>query len=143
MSLNLQRFIDAQAFVYADALAELRAGFKQTHWMWFIFPQHRALGRSPKAIHFGLESLEEARAYLAHPVLGSRLCECTDAMLQAAVNLSAHDILGSPDDLKFQSCMTAFALAGPNERRFTGALERFYDGRRDHESVALLTGKRP
>ena len=143
MSLNLQRFIDAQAFVYADALAELRAGFKQTHWMWFIFPQHRALGRSPKAIHFGLESLEEARAYLAHPVLGARLRECTDAILKAAADLTAHDILGSPDDLKFQSCMTTFALVDPNERRFNCALERFYDGRRDHESVALLTGNRP
>jgi len=141
MSFDLQRFVDAQAPVYEAALAELRAGRKQAHWMWFIFPQHRALGKSPRAIRFGLESLDEARAYLAHPILGARLRECTDAMLEARPGLTAHDILGSPDDLKFQSCMTTFALADPTDHRFTRALERFYDGRLDEQSVALLTGR--
>ena len=141
MSFDLQRFVDAQASVYEAALAELRAGLKQTHWMWFIFPQHRALGKSPRAIRFGLESLDEARAYLAHPILGARLRECTDAMLEAGPGLTAHDILGSPDDLKFQSCMTTFTLADPTDHRFTRALERFYDGRLDEQSVALLTGR--
>ena len=141
MSFDLQRFVDAQAPVYEAALAELRAGLKQTHWMWFIFPQHRALGKSPRAIRFGLESLDEARAYLAHPILGPRLRECTDAMLEARPSLTAHDILGSPDDLKFQSCMTTFTLADPTEHRFKRALERFYDGRLDEQSVALLTGR--
>ena len=141
MSFDLQRFVDAQAPVYEAALAELRAGLKQTHWMWFIFPQHRALGKSPRAIRFGLESLDEARAYLAHPILGARLRECTDAMLGAGPGLTAHDILGSPDDLKFQSCMTAFALADPTDHRFTRALERFYDRRLDEQSVARLIGR--
>ena len=141
MSFDLQRFVHAQAPVYEAALAELRAGRKQTHWMWFIFPQHRALGKSPRAIRFGLESLDEARAYLAHPILGARLCECADAMLEAGAGLTAHDILGSPDDLKFQSCMTAFALADPTDHRFTRAVKRFYDGRLDEQSVALLTGR--
>jgi len=140
MSFDLQRFVDAQAPVYEAALAELISGRKRTHWMWFIFPQHRALGKSPRAIRFGLESLEEARAYLAHPILGPRLRECTDAMLGAHSAMNAHDILGSPDDLKFQSCMTTFALTDPTDHRFTRALERFYAGRRDEQSVALLTG---
>jgi uncharacterized protein (DUF1810 family) len=140
MSFDLQRFVDAQAPVYEAALAELRAGRKRTHWMWFIFPQHRALGKSPRAIRFGLESLEEARAYLAHPILGPRLRECTDAMLGAHSAMTAHDVLGSPDDLKFQSCMTTFAMADAADPRFTLALERFYAGRRDEQSVTLLTG---
>jgi len=141
MSFDLQRFVDAQAPVYEAALAELRAGLKQTHWMWFIFPQHRALGKSPRAIRFGLESLDEARAYLAHPILGARLREYTNAMLETGHGLTAHDILGSPDDLKFQSCMTIFTLADPTDHRFARALERFYDGRLDEQSVALLTGR--
>jgi len=139
MTFDLQRFIDAQSPIYGTALAELRAGKKRTHWMWFIFPQHRALGKSPRAIRFGLESLEEARAYLAHPILGHRLRECTDAMLAVPAALSAHDILGSPDDLKFQSCMTTFALVAPEDHRFGDALERFFAGRRDEQSVSLLS----
>jgi uncharacterized protein (DUF1810 family) len=139
MTFNLQRFIDAQAPIYDTALAELSAGKKRTHWMWFVFPQHRALGRSATALRYGLVSIDEARAYLAHPVLGPRLRECTDAMLAARSDLSAHDILGSPDDLKFQSCMTTFALVVPEEHRFKDALERFFEGRRDEQSVRLLS----
>ena len=142
MSFDLQRFVDAQAPVYETVLAELRAGRKRTHWMWFIFPQHRALGRSAIAIRFGLESLEEARAYLAHPILGGRLRECTDAMLDSRPDLTAHDILDSPDDLKFWSCMTTFALADEDESRFRQALMRFYGGREDKKSVALLANTR-
>jgi uncharacterized protein (DUF1810 family) len=139
MTFNLQRFIDAQEPIYDTALAELRAGKKRTHWMWFIVPQHWGLGRSAMARRFGLASIDEARAYLAHPVLGPRLRECTDAMLAVPAALSAHDILGSPDDLKFQSCMTTFALAAPEDHLFGEALERFFEGRPDERSVSLLS----
>ena len=99
---GLDRFVLAQQDVYPVALAEIRAGRKRTHWMWFIFPQHRALGRSATAVRYGLVAIDEARAYLDHPLLGARLRQCTDAMLGAAPALGAHDILGSPDDLNFQ-----------------------------------------
>jgi uncharacterized protein (DUF1810 family) len=138
VTFDLQRFLEAQAPVHEIVLAELRAGRKRTHWMWFIFPQHRSLGRSATALHYGLESIEEARAFLAHPVLGARLRDCTDAMLGASEESSAHDILGSPDDLKFHSCMTTFALAAPEDGRFKAALERFTEGRLDLESVRLM-----
>ena len=118
-----------------DVLTELRSGRKQSHWMWFIFPQHRALGRSAAAVKYGLTSLAEAQAFLAHPLLGARLRECTDLILAAPRDLSAHDILGSPDDLKFHSCMTAFELAAPDESRFHDALVRFFSGVRDARSV--------
>ena len=138
MTGDLQRFVDAQDPVYATVIAELRAGRKRSHWMWFVFPQHRALGRSAMAVRYGLASLAEARDYAEHPVLGERLRECADAMLAAPPELSAYAILGSPDDLKFRSSMTLFALAVPEEKRFRAALERFYQGAFDGRTVELV-----
>src|SRR5215472_13367761 len=106
---KLERFVTAQQPVFEAVLAELRASRKRTHWMWFIFPQLAALGRSPLAKFYGIASLDEGRAYLAHPVLGPRLERCTGAVLEAEA-LSLHAIFGSPDDLKFRSCMTLFSF---------------------------------
>jgi uncharacterized protein (DUF1810 family) len=132
---GLERFVTAQAGVIEDVRAELRAGRKASHWMWFVFPQLKALGRSATALHYGIASLAEARAYLAHPVLGARLRECCTLMLQVP-GRSAHEILGSPDDLKFRSCCTLFALAAPQEPLFRQCLERFYGGQEDERTVA-------
>jgi uncharacterized protein (DUF1810 family) len=124
--MTLQRFLDAQAPVIDTALAELRAGRKRSHWMWFVFPQLAVLGRSATAKFYGIESLEEARQYAAHPVLGARLASCTEAVL-AHAGRSANAIFCSPDDLKFRSCMTLFARAAPGEPLFRRALATFYD----------------
>ena len=140
MSSDLQRFIAAQDPVFATVIAELRAGRKSSHWMWFIFPQHRALGRGAMAVRYGLGSLSEARAYADHPVLGPRLTECVDAMLAAPAELSVHAILGSPDDLKFPLAMTIFALAAIEDSRFRAAIDRFCEGALDARTVELLQG---
>ncbi len=138
----LAHFIAAQDPVYATVLAELRAGDKRTHWMWFIFPQLAALGRSPTAKHFGLADLDAARAYLADPVLGARLRECTATVLAAgeATGRSAHAILGSPDDLKLRSCLTLFEAAAEGEDRalFAKTLAHFYGGERDRTTLELI-----
>lgn len=135
-------FIAAQDPVYAAVLGELRAGAKRTHWMWFIFPQLTALGRSAVARRFGLESLDAARAYLADPVLGPRLRDCVATVLAAgaATGRSAHDIFGSPDDLKFRSCLTLFeaAASGADRALFATALDHFYAGTRDPLTLDLL-----
>jgi uncharacterized protein (DUF1810 family) len=133
---GLQRFVDAQDSVIASVRDELRAGRKRSHWMWFVFPQLKGLGASSMAQVYGIASLEEARAYLAHPVLGPRLRECCALML-AVPGRSAHEILGSPDDLKFRSCVTLFSLAAPDEPVFRQALERFHDGKPDPRTLAL------
>jgi uncharacterized protein (DUF1810 family) len=138
--LNLERFVEAQAPVYARALAELRGGHKQSHWMWFIFPQVSGLGHSPMAQHFGIQSLEEARAYLAHPLLGARLRECCEAVL-AVDGKTAHAIFGSPDDLKFCSCLTLFSQAAPDDALFRALLQRHYDGDADEATLELLRQK--
>lgn len=138
ISDDLERFVTAQAPVYERVVAELRAGQKRTHWMWFVFPQLRGLGSSPMAQTFGIASLDEARAYLAHPVLGARLIQCTDLVL-VANERSAHDIFGSPDDVKFRSSMSLFALAaGDGQHVFTRALERYFGGVADERTGALL-----
>jgi uncharacterized protein (DUF1810 family) len=134
---NLQRFVDAQAPVYADVLDELHDGRKASHWMWFVFPQLRGLGHSPMAQRYALASLAEARAYLAHPLLGERLRECTRLVLRNGGN-DAHAVFGSPDDFKFRSCMTLFRAAAPQEPLFAQALDRFFDGVGDAKSEALL-----
>jgi uncharacterized protein (DUF1810 family) len=135
---DLQRFVDAQAGVIDHAMAELKAGRKQSHWMWFVFPQLKGLGRSPTALHYGIASLEEARAYLAHPVLGPRL----EAAAQAALGADApslHALFGAPDDLKFVSSMTLFArAAGADGGVFRQALDRWAGGREDPATLALL-----
>ncbi len=116
---------------------ELAAGRKQTHWMWFVCPQLRGLGRSATARHYGIAGIEEARAYLAHPVLGPRLRDCT-ALLLETQGRSAHDIFGSPDDVKLRSCLTLFAEADPRANLFAEALARFFAGAPDPATLALL-----
>lgn len=134
---DLERFVAAQDAVMAAVREELRAGRKRTHWMWFVFPQLRALGRSATALHYGIASLAEARAYLAHPALGPRLRDCT-ALVCAAQGRTIHEIFGSPDDMKFRSCMTLFAAADPAAPLFTEALRIFFDGQPDPLTVDLL-----
>ncbi|TWO70591.1 DUF1810 domain-containing protein [Caenimonas sedimenti] len=133
---QLERFVAAQAPMIEAVRAELRAARKTSHWMWFVFPQLTALGRSQMARHYGLASVEEARAYLAHPVLGPRLRECCTLMLQAPGH-DAHAILGSPDDLKFRSCVTLFGLAEPAEPLFAQCLRKFYGGQADPRTLEL------
>jgi len=133
---DLQRFIDAQEPVYRQACAELAAGRKTSHWMWFVFPQLKGLGRSATAQHYGIGSAAEAQAYLAHPLLGPRLAQCTGLVL-AVEGRSAHEIFGTPDDLKFRSCMTLFARA-TGEALFTRALDRYFGGRPDPATLELL-----
>lgn len=135
--MNLQRFVDAQAPVIDTVIAELAAGKKRSHWMWFVFPQLETLGRSSTAKFYGLADLDEARAYLAHPVLGERLRACTRAVL-AHRGRSAHAIFGTPDDLKFRSCMTLFGLAAPGEPLFGDALAAFYGGEPDAATLDLV-----
>lgn len=134
---DLNRFVQAQEGVYAEVLAELRAGRKTSHWMWFVFPQLDGLGRSQTARFFAVKSLTEARAYLAHPVLGKRLRECTAAVL-AVPGRTASEIFGSPDDIKFRSSMTLFERAEPECDLFSDALDRFFEGRRDRLTLDLL-----
>jgi len=133
---ELERFVAAQAPVIDAVRDELRAGRKRSHWMWFVFPQLQGLGASSMAQRYGIASLEEARAYLAHAVLGPRLRECCALMLAVPAK-DAHEILGSPDDLKFRSCLTLFSLAAPQEAVFRQALQRFYEGEPDARTVAL------
>ena len=134
---QLQRFGDAQAPVYPQVCAELRAGAKSSHWMWFVFPQLRELGRSPTARWYGIGSLEEARAYLQHPVLGPRLHACVQLLL-AHTGRSALQILGSPDVLKLRSSLTLFARAAPGDAVFARALAQFYRGAGDRLTLDLL-----
>jgi uncharacterized protein (DUF1810 family) len=133
---GLERFLDAQDGVYGQVLAELRTGRKASHWMWFIFPQIDGLGHSATARHFAIRGLAQARAYLAHPVLGARLAECT-RLVNAVAGASAHDIFGSPDDLKFRSSMTLFELAADDPSEYRTALDRYYAGQADARTVAL------
>lgn len=123
--------------MYADVVEELRAGRKRSHWMWFVFPQHRALGLSATAKHYGIASMAEARAYLDHPVLGARLRECCRLVLGIA-GRSAHDIFGSPDDLKLRSSMTLFATAAPQDPLFAKVLDAYYCSKPDARTLALL-----
>jgi uncharacterized protein (DUF1810 family) len=135
---DLERFVTAQAPVFPTVLSELKAGRKRTHWMWFVFPQLRGLGHSSMATFYGLPSLAEARAYLAHPVLGSRLELCTRTILEIP-NGSLHQIFGSPDDMKFQSSMTLFALAAADPASlFYKALDRWCSGTLDPQTLKLL-----
>jgi len=133
---NLERFVNAQADTFERALAELRAGKKQSHWMWYVFPQLRGLGASAMAEKFGISSLEEAAAYLRHPVLGPRLEQVTALMLEHRYN-SLLSILGSPDNLKFHSSMTLFAMVAGHDSIYARALYAFCDDP-DRRTVALL-----
>jgi uncharacterized protein (DUF1810 family) len=134
---DLNRFVDAQRTTYASALAELRRGHKRSHWMWFVFPQLAGLGRSATAERYAIASLAEAEAYLKHPVLGPRLIECATTVLDVE-GRSAHEIFGSPDDLKLRSCATLFALVSAPELVFSRLLAKYFDGREDEQTVRLL-----
>jgi uncharacterized protein (DUF1810 family) len=134
---DLRRFVDAQAPVYAQILAELSAGQKRSHWMWFVFPQIAGLGHSAMARRFAIASLAEAAAYLAHPVLGPRLRECC-RLATLVEGRSAQAIFGTPDDLKFRSSLTLFAAAAPNEAIFAAALEKYFTGEPDGATLARL-----
>jgi uncharacterized protein (DUF1810 family) len=134
-AFDLDRFVQAQDPVWNSVRAELRAGAKRTHWMWFVFPQLEGLGHSSMARTYAISGREEARAYLAHPVLGARLLACTRAVL-AVQGRSAHEIFGSPDDMKFLSSMTLFEQAANGRHaEFGMAIERYFGGRRDSRSA--------
>jgi uncharacterized protein (DUF1810 family) len=135
---DLERFVRAQSGVYDDALAEIKGGRKRSHWMWFVFPQIAGLGSSPTARRYALSGPGEAQAYLAHPVLGPRLTEISQAML-AVDGRSAEEILGYPDDLKLRSSMTLFAHVAEDPSVFEAVLERYYDGP-DQRTLDLLGG---
>lgn len=134
---DLQRFVAAQAPVYPRVVSELRAGRKQSHWMWFIFPQIEGLGFSAMAQKYAIGSRAEALAYLDHPVLGPRLRECT-RLVNAVAGRDIGDILGSPDDIKFKSSMTLFARVTPDNADFVAALHKYYDGEFDAATIARL-----
>lgn len=138
--MRLARFIEAQAPVYDQALTELAAGQKQSHWMWFIFPQIAGLGQSAMSHTYAIQSLDEARAYLAHPVLGARLRECCQAVMNLR-NKSARDIFGVIDAMKFRSCLTLFAEADHDEVLFFNLLEKYFDGDADEATLKILAGQ--
>lgn len=133
---NLERFVMAQDRVYDEVLSEIRAGKKMSHWMWFIFPQIRGLGRSPVSVEYAISSRDEAHAYLQHAVLGPRLKECTRLVL-AVEGRSAREIFGSPDDMKFRSCMTLFEEVAPDEI-FQLALQKYFGGEPDRLTLERL-----
>ena len=138
---DLQRFVDAQDRVYDVVIDELCNGAKRSHWIWFVFPQLRGLGHSPTAVRYGISSLDEARAYVAHDLLGPRLREC--ARLVAGIDgRSAEDIFGWPDNLKVRSSMTLFARATDDNAEFRAVLDKFYDGEDDPATVELLSAAR-
>jgi uncharacterized protein (DUF1810 family) len=135
---DLQRFVDAQARVYRQVVDELRAGRKRSHWIWFIFPQIAGLGSSPTAARYAISSLDEARAYLRHELLGPRLRECAQ-LVNAVQGRSIGEIFGSPDDLKVRSSMTLFAHATEDNQDFVELLERYYGGEEDRLTLERLT----
>ena len=134
---DLNRFISAQEGVYDRALNELRGGLKRSHWMWYIFPQIEGLGNSPTTRQYSVKSLEEARQYLAHPVLGARLVECAEAVL-AVQGQSASDIFGHPDDWKLQSSMTLFKLVSGPRSVFESVLDKYYQGKQDSRTLQIV-----
>ena len=134
---DLRRFVDAQRDDYERALGELTRGRKTTHWMWYVLPQMRGLGSSGMAVRYGIASLEEARAYLAHPILGPRLLACVAAM-NALPESDPGRVLGAIDGVKFRSCLTLFLAADPANATLRAALDKFYAGERDERTLALL-----
>ncbi|MCE4225108.1 DUF1810 domain-containing protein [Methylobacterium sp. C25] len=135
---DLDRFIEAQTTTFDQALRELAAGRKRSHWMWFVFPQCSGLGASEMARRYAIGGLEEARAYLQHPVLGNRLRACT-AAVNAVSGRTAHDIFGSPDDMKFRSSMTLFSRADPSLPEFGEALTAYFNGEEDPRTIEILS----
>ncbi|SQF98740.1 NTP pyrophosphohydrolaseincluding oxidative damage repair enzyme [Paucimonas lemoignei] len=139
---NLQRFVQAQAPVFEQVLSELHEGRKQTHWMWFVFPQITGLGRSETARFYAITGIDEARAYLAHPLLGERLEHCAK-LIEPQLQWTARQIFGSPDDLKLHSSMTLFAIAAPERPIFQAVLDTFFDGSHDRLTVEKLRSQQP
>ena len=134
---DLSRFVKAQERSFAAALAELEAGRKRTHWMWYIFPQMKGLGRSETARYYAIEDMEEAKAFLAHPYLGGNLRRACRALLGLAAN-DPLAVMGRPDDWKLRSCMTLFEAAAPEEEIFARVLEKYYGGKRDEATLKIL-----
>ena len=135
---NLERFLKAKRYSYDTALSEIRSGKKQSHWIWYIFPQLRGLGRSSRSYDYGIEDIDEAKSYLAHPVLGARLIEITQALLSLPDSSPSH-VMGEIDDTKLRSSMTLFALAsGEYDSVFHKALGKFFDGEQDPLTLELL-----
>jgi uncharacterized protein (DUF1810 family) len=134
---TLSRFLEAQEPVFDQVLEELRRGRKTRHWMWFVFPQIKGLGSSSMAIKFAISNLAEAQAYLAHPVLGPRLIECTQ-LVNSVENRSIDEIFGYPDNLKFRSSMTLFSRAAPEEQVFRAAIDKYFNGEFDSATDDLL-----
>jgi uncharacterized protein (DUF1810 family) len=138
--IDLQIFVQAQEDIYEPALAELKNGSKESHWMWFVFPQIAGLGNSEMARKYAIPNLADAKAYLSHDLLGSRLRECTEAVL-AVEGRTAHEILGSPDDMKLKSCMTLFEVADGPDSVFSSILEKYFEGQRDERSLMILNAQ--
>ena len=136
---DLDRFVRAQQIDYAPALSEIRAARKRSHWMWYIFPQYAGLGSSPMSQQYAIRSLAEAKAYLRHPVLGPRLVECAEAVLQLE-DRSALEVFGSPDDLKLRSSATLFSASTDAGSVFERLLEKYFDGQRDQRTLQLVAG---
>ena len=140
MQFDLNRFVTAQNGVYDAAVAELRSGRKRTHWMWFVFPQIEGLAMSATSKHYAIRSLAEARAYLYHPTLGSRLIECCETLL-ALEGRTAAQIFGYPDDLKLRSSMTLFSIADPTRTVFQSVLDKYFDSTPDERTVQILNNQ--
>lgn len=136
-TLDLDRFITAQENVYSRALSEIKNGRKESHWMWFIFPQNDGLGFSSMTVKYAIKSREEAVAYLHHGLLGARLREITSALLEIQ-GKSAREIMGSPDDMKLKSCMTLFALVSDENNIFQAVLDQYFGGKADERTIDLL-----
>jgi len=134
---DLERFVEAQQSDYAIALSEIKSGRKQSHWMWYIFPQVLGLGYTGTSIHYGIKNLEEAAAYLEHEVLGKRLIEISSVLLSLETS-DAHKIFGSPDNMKLRSCMTLFSLAPGADQVFQAVLDKFFNGQKDEKTLQLL-----
>lgn len=134
---RLDRFVEAQETDYDKALQEIRNGAKRSHWMWYIFPQVRGLGRSAFSTRYGLDDITEANAYLQHPVLGPRLVQISKAVLQLN-GKTAHDVFGSPDDLKLRSCMTLFATLEKTDPVFDAVLQKFFAGKKDSKTLDII-----
>ena len=141
ITFNLERFITAQERVYSTVVSELRNGMKASHWMWFIFPQIDGLGTSATARHYAIQSLDEANAYFAHPILGSRLIECT-GLVNHVEGKSLREIFGAPDDMKFHSSVTLFSLIDSGDPVFERALNKYFSGELDQQTIAILGATR-
>jgi len=137
---DVSRFVEAQEVDYAQALAEVRSGRKQSHWMWYVFPQFDGLGSSPMSQRYAIKSIGEAEAYLRHPILGPRLIECAEAAA-AIEGKSARDAFGSPDDMKLRSCATLFARVSPAGSVFERLLDKYFQGKPDEQTLRLIEEK--